>query len=67
VLPEAEEDAETVTKSASDRRSSRRDAAMEPAANEDIIDTDELAEKLDEVNNREDHRVKGGRELKASS
>lgn len=40
---------------------------MEPAANEDIIDTDELAEKLDEVNNREDHRVKGGRELKASS
>lgn len=68
VLPEAEEDAETATNSAkSDSRSSRRDAAMEPAANEDIIDTDELAEKLDEVNNREDHRVKGGRELKASS
>lgn len=33
----------------------------------DIIDTNELEEKMEEVDNGEDHRVKGGRELKASS
>lgn len=34
---------------------------------DDIANTNELASKLDEVNNREDHRLKGGRELKATS
>jgi small subunit ribosomal protein S2 len=34
---------------------------------EDIANTDELATKLDEVNNRESHRLKGGRELKATA
>jgi small subunit ribosomal protein S2 len=34
---------------------------------EDIVNIDELARKLDDVNNHEDHRLKGGRELKASS
>jgi small subunit ribosomal protein S2 len=39
----------------------------DPASSEDILSTDELATKLDAVNNHEDHRVKGGRQLKASS
>jgi small subunit ribosomal protein S2 len=34
---------------------------------EDIVNTDEVETKLDEVNNQEDHRLKGGRELKATS
>lgn len=33
----------------------------------DIMGTDEISEKMDEVNNREDHRVKGGREIKAAA
>lgn len=37
------------------------------AASEDIMDTDEASDKLDDVNNHEDHRLKGGRDIKASS
>jgi small subunit ribosomal protein S2 len=33
----------------------------------DIMDTDELEGKLDEVTNQEDHRLKGGRNLKRSA
>jgi small subunit ribosomal protein S2 len=38
-----------------------------PASFEDVVDTNEVARKLDDVNNHEDHRLKGGRALKASS
>jgi small subunit ribosomal protein S2 len=37
------------------------------ASFEEIAKTDELATKLDEVKNREDHRSKGGREMKATA
>ncbi|KAH7095022.1 37S ribosomal protein MRP4, mitochondrial precursor [Paraphoma chrysanthemicola] len=69
VMPETEEEAEAAVKKAakSNSRTSRREAADQPGVNEDIINTDELAKKLDDVNNREDHRVRGGRDLKASA
>ncbi|KAF2033363.1 ribosomal protein S2 [Setomelanomma holmii] len=68
VMPEAEEgEAVTIESKSNSGRPRRDDGAAEPSVNKDIRDTDELAEKLDEVNNHEDHRVRGGRDLKASA
>jgi small subunit ribosomal protein S2 len=54
VVPGSEEDGESASP-----------VATEP--DEDILNIDELAKKLDDVNNHEDHRLKGGRALQASS
>lgn len=43
------------------------DARRMLGLSEGIADEKEFTEKLDEVNNREDHRVKGGRDIKASA
>jgi len=60
VLPETPENAEAA-------------AALKAAGKagqdsvEDIMNTDEISAKMEEVNNGEDHRLKGGRDIKASS
>jgi hypothetical protein len=70
-MPGGEEDegtsiAKETSKSNLRARRPERGAANRTST-KDIIDTDELETKLDEVNNHEDHRLKGGRELKKSS
>jgi small subunit ribosomal protein S2 len=79
VIPEAEGETDSVVKAAGgrDRRTPKRaDALAADEINDDskgfgegggIVDAEEMANKMDEVGNREDHRVKGGRELRASS
>jgi small subunit ribosomal protein S2 len=79
VVAEGEEGEETAATHSMEKNSSRArrptadvdsrgiEGSREPAPFEDIMDTDELSTKLDEVNNGEDHRLKGGRELKATS
>ena len=42
------------------RRTGQEDA-------DSIMDTDEVSDKMDEVDNREDHRLKGGRDIKATA
>lgn len=76
---EGEEDKDATTKTATDKNGARRrrpkneaeaggaEGTQELQTTEDIIDTDELSEKMDEVNNHEHHRTKGGRDLSASS
>jgi small subunit ribosomal protein S2 len=61
-MPGTEGDEAAATSTARGTRT-RKDAAL----TEDIAKTDELETKLDEVNNQEDHRLKGGRDLKATS
>ena len=79
MLPEGEEDEDAsttvVTSKGSRIRKPRRETAdfrgveggTDPAPFENIVDTDEQATKLDELNNHEDHRLKGGRELNGFS
>jgi small subunit ribosomal protein S2 len=62
VMPGTEGDEGAATSTAEGTQT-RQGAAL----SEDIVNTDELEKKLDEVNNQEDHRLKGGRELKATS
>jgi small subunit ribosomal protein S2 len=65
VMPGSEEKQNESTAAVMNQRTSR--TGRESAPSDDIMSTDELATKLDEVSNHEDHRVKGGRQLKASS
>lgn len=59
-VPGGEDEKDGASKLASDKQ-------QDSAFSDDLVDTNEVASKMDEVNNREDHRVKGGRELKASA
>jgi len=79
VLPGAEDENGNVVKAANGRnrkapKSADTSAAEEPEGSfqafgdgRDIVDAVDMANKMDEVSNHEDQRVKGGRELKASS
>lgn len=62
---DGEEGAPTSTAKESGKRGTQ--PRKDPASLEDIANTDELEIKLDEVYNHKDHRLKGGREFKATS
>ncbi|KAH7394083.1 ribosomal protein S2, flavodoxin-like domain-containing protein [Phaeosphaeria sp. MPI-PUGE-AT-0046c] len=59
-VPGGEDEAEGESKLGSGKQ-------QDSAFSADIVDTNDVATKLDEVKNHEDHRVKGGRELRASA
>jgi small subunit ribosomal protein S2 len=63
-MPETEEEGESVSIRGT---SSKGASTAAKAAFDDLKNLDDVVAKLDELNNQEDHRLKGGRELKASS
>ena len=50
-----------------DQSAEAQEALQGAATDEDLADPNELSRKLDEVQNRESHRTKGGRDIKRSS